>query len=152
MTTPAADLRVFEPIIRLWKTSGTVFDERGTAIQTISGTDEYEWMVGGHWVIHRIDVMMGDQRSQGLELIGDRDAGTGRYRMRAFDAGGFFSTMTALPQADGSFLIEADGVRTTFTPPGSDRPFMTAVWERQMDDRPGAWVRWMDVRLDPIES
>lgn len=151
MTMPAEDLRAFEPIIGRWKTTGTVFDEHGTATQMISGTDEYEWMAGGHWVIHRIDVMMGDQRSQGLEIIGDRDAATGRYQMRAFDVGGSFSTMTALLQADGSWLLEGDGARTTFTPPGADRPFMTARWEREAEDRPGTLVHWMDVRFDRIE-
>lgn len=151
MTTPADDLRAFEPIIGRWKTSGTVFDGQGTAIQTITGTDEYEWMTGGRWVMHRIDVMMGDQRSQGLELIGDRDAGTGRYQMRAFDVGGSFSTMTALPQPDGSWLLEGDGARTMFTPAGPDRPFMMAIWERHAADRSEGWIHWMDVRLDPVE-
>lgn len=27
---------------------------------TIDGTDECVWMVGGYWVMHRVDVMMGE--------------------------------------------------------------------------------------------
>ena len=137
MTTPADDLRAFQSLIGRWETSGSVFDDQGAAIETIAGTDEYAWMEGGHWVIHRIDVVIGDQHSRGLELIGDRDAATGRFRMRAFDAGGSFSTMTALPQADGSLLLEGGGARAVLGPAGAGRAFMTARWERQAGDHPG---------------
>lgn len=115
MTAPAEALRPFETIIGRWKTSGSVLDEHGAPVTTINGTDEYEWMVGGHWVIHRVDVMMGEDHVQALELIGEYDDETNSYSMRAFD--------------------------------GSS---MTALWERELDNGPGRWTRWMEMHFDPI--
>jgi hypothetical protein len=96
----------FETLIGRWKTSGVVLDEHGRHLMDIEGTDEYEWMTGGQWILHRVDVMMGDERTQTLELIGDYDQGTGTYAMRAFDASGAYSTMTAYSNDDGSWLWE----------------------------------------------
>jgi hypothetical protein len=94
------------------------------------GTNEYEWMVGGHWVIHRVDVMMGGDHIQALELIGEHNAETNSYSMRAFGASGSFGTMTAHRGADGSWSIRGDGMRSTLWP-SEDKPYMTAVWERE---------------------
>ncbi len=48
MAIPAEIMRPFDTIIGRWKTSGSVLDEHGALVMTIDGTDEYEWMVGGH--------------------------------------------------------------------------------------------------------
>lgn len=146
MAIPAEIMRPFDTIIGRWKTSGSVLDEHGAVVMTIEGTDEYEWMVGGHWVIHRVDVMMGEDHVQALEPIGEHDAETNSYSMRAFDGSGSFGTMTAHRGADGSWSIRGDGMRSTLWP-SEDKPYMTAVWER--GNEPGTWVRWMEMRFDP---
>jgi hypothetical protein len=137
--TPAPPLRPLTPIVGRWRTSGSVHDETGTEVMTIQGTDEYEWMPGGHWLIHRVDVLMGADRTQALELIGDPDD-AGSFAMRAFDASGAFDTMTLTVRDDG-FHTEGDGVRNTLTV-APDAQSMSARWERQLD---GAWIHWMDL-------
>ncbi len=142
-STPAGPLRPLTPLVARWRTSGTVLDEHGAASMTISGTDEYEWMPGGHWVIHRVDVLMGDDRTRAIEMIGDPGPDT-TFTMRAFDASGAFDTMT-LTVRDRRFHTVGDGVRNTLivSPDGAS---MAAVWERRLDD--GTWVHWMNLTLE----
>ena len=90
-----------------------MFDEHGEPAAVIAGTDEYEWMPGGKWVVHRVDVMMGGDRVQALELIGDHDAATDTYAMRAFDGSGAYGKMTANLNADGSWTFLGGGMRST---------------------------------------
>lgn len=148
MTLPADNMRPFAPISGRWKTSGVVLDDEGATTMTIDGTDDYEWMAGGHWIIHRVDVTMGEDHTQAIEHIGDHDPETGAYSMRAFDASGQFDVMTARHDPDGSWRIEGDGVRTTLCP-REDKASMTALWERQADDDPERSLRWMEVRFEP---
>ncbi|QKT11696.1 MULTISPECIES: hypothetical protein [unclassified Rhodococcus (in: high G+C Gram-positive bacteria)] len=143
MTVTADIMRPLDSVIGRWRTSGTVFDEYGQeVVTTIAGTDEYEWMAGGMWVIHRVDVMMGDDHVQALELIGDHDTETDTYTMRAFDGSGTFGTMTARLNTDGTWTFLGEGMRSTLRT-SEDNSSMTACWERQ--DESGHWIHWMDM-------
>jgi hypothetical protein len=141
-SAPAEPLRPLAPIVARWRTSGTVLDEQGATVMTVSGTDEYEWMPGGHWVIHRVDVMMGDDHTRAIELIGDPGDGD-TFVMRAFDASGAYDEMS-LTVRDRRFDTTGDGVRNTLVV-APDGASMAATWERRLDD--GRWVRWMDLTL-----
>lgn len=144
MTVTADNMRAFETIVGRWRTSGTAFDEQGEPVAIIDGTDEYEWMPGGRWIVHRVDVRMGDDHVQALELIGEHDAVTDTYAMRAFDGSGAYGRMTANLNADGSWTFLGDGMRSTLWP-SKDKSSMTARWERQ--DESGSWIHWMDMRF-----
>jgi hypothetical protein len=109
---------------------------------SIDGTDEYEWMPGGHWLIHRVDVLIGDDRTQALELIGD-PAEDGTFAMRAFDASGAYDEMR-LAVRGRTLQTQGDGVRNTLTVT-ADGGSMDATWERRTDA--GAWIRWMELTL-----
>ena len=140
MTTDPLDQLRF--ILGRWSSRGTVLDEHGNETATIVGTDEYELMDGGQWIIHRVDVMMGDQRTVALELIGQPDPG-GRFRMRAFDGSGAYDQMTLERRPDGAWRLEGDGVRSTLR--AHDERVMTTLWERCVD---GSWIDWMTMRFD----
>ncbi|WP_327148220.1 DUF1579 family protein [Nocardia sp. NBC_01329] len=148
MTTPAHTMHRFEAIVGRWKTSGVVLDEHGRQTMNIDGTDEYEWMAGGGWILHRVDVMMGDAHTRALELIGDYDPDAGTYAMRAFDASGAYSTMTAHPNDDGSWLFDGEGMRSTLRP-SEDKSSMSALWERETGT--GIWVPWMRMNFSAID-
>ena len=140
--TPTEQVRPLEPLVGRWRTSGTVFGDDGAPVMSIDGTDEYEWMPGGHWLVHRVDVLIGDDRTQALELIGD-PAEDGTFAMRAFDASGAYDEMRLTVQGR-TLQTQGDGVRNTLTAAG-DGGSMDATWERRTDD--GAWVRWMELTL-----
>ncbi|MCA2213095.1 DUF1579 family protein [Jidongwangia harbinensis] len=143
--TPAGRVRQLAPLVGRWRTFGTVFGEDGAPVMSVDGTDEYEWMPGGQWVIHRVDVAMGNDRARALELIGE-PADDGTFAMRAFDSSGSFDEMR-LTVHGRTMLAEGDRVRNTLTAADTGRS-MTATWERQTDG--GAWIRWMDLTFQRI--
>ncbi|WP_420451995.1 hypothetical protein [Ilumatobacter sp.] len=113
----------------------------GTDLMTISGTDEYEMMDGGRWMIHRVDVMMGTESTKALEFIGDPDE-HGHLRGRAFTTSGDYDETTFRQLEDGAWRLDAGDTRSTLRPDGAD--VMTALWER--DDGQG-WRDWMHMRF-----
>jgi hypothetical protein len=141
---PAAHLRPLAPIIGRWRSSGTVLDNEGNAVARIAGTDVYTWLPGGHWVVHEVDVMMGDQPTRALELIGGRDEGTGGWQMHAFDTADAPGRMVLTSPEPGLLLLQGDGVRSWLQPQAGPT-HMTTRWEREQD---GEWVAWMDMRFD----
>ncbi|MFY0407046.1 DUF1579 family protein [Solicola sp. PLA-1-18] len=138
---PQPHVRALAPLVGRWRTSGTVLDAGGDVVAQIRGTDTYRWLTGGAWLVHEVDVMMGDDHAEALELIGDRDPASGGWLMRAFDASGDFGTMTLTRLDDGTLLAVGDAVRSLLRP-AADGGSMTAVWEQE---RSGTWTRWMDM-------
>jgi hypothetical protein len=51
----------------------------------ITGTDIYEWLPGGFFLVHHVDVMIGEQPVQALELIGEYGPATDAFLARAYD-------------------------------------------------------------------
>lgn len=127
------------PLLGRWRTSGVVLDEHGAPTAQIAGTDVYELMPGGGWVVHRVDVRIGGEQVTALELIGEHDARAGTWQMHAFDGDGTRSTMQAALAGDGSWVFSGDGVQARLHA-AADGASMTATWERST---PAGWVRWM---------
>ncbi|MEV0156231.1 hypothetical protein AB0H57_21230 [Micromonospora sp. NPDC050686] len=134
-------LKALEPLVGRWRSSGrTVPGPFGPAV-TISGTDTYEWLDNG-FLVHHVDVLMGDQRVRVIELIGEHDPTDGTWAMRAFDGQGTFSTMRASVDAEGVFTFTDGTMRATLTVADDGRT-MSARWDRS-DGGPG-WQHWMDM-------
>jgi hypothetical protein len=47
-----------------------------------------------------------------------------------------------------SWSICGAGMRSTLWP-SKDKSYMTAVWERELDNEPGTWIPWMEMRFLP---
>jgi hypothetical protein len=131
------------PLLGLWRTSGYVLDRSGRPEVTITGTDEYELLDGAQWVIHRVDVVMGDVRIVALEFIGDVDE-NGTFTTRAFDASGRYDEMRLAVTGERVLSLAGDGVRSTLRVGDAT---MEAFWEREAD---AGWVPWMQLRFDRI--
>jgi hypothetical protein len=137
------DLRPLAPLVGSWRSSGqTIAGPFGPAL-TITGTDVYEWL-GDGFLVHHVDVLMGDERVQVIELIGDYDPVSGTYAMRAFDGHGTFSTMRASVDGDGVWTFTDGTTRATLTIDPDGRT-MAARWERS--DAGAGWQHWMDMHF-----
>jgi hypothetical protein len=124
----------------------------------ITGTDRYELLDGGFFLVHYIDVVVGDRPVKAIELIGEYDAATDSFTARAFDNVGSVTVMQARVDDNGVWhftggadvapaaqLTEAGdsgAVRSTLTV-GPDGARMTALWERSDDG--SVWEPWMDM-------
>ncbi|MFI7067156.1 hypothetical protein ACIBL3_39605 [Kribbella sp. NPDC050124] len=145
-----------------WQTSGEVVGEPGT---TVVGTDTYEVLVGGHFLVHHVDVTVGDGPVRAIEIIGEPDP-AGGYLARSFDSDGNAELMHLTIDERGVFHFAGGGdIATAAQPAGTstarvrstltvaeDRRSMRALWERSEDGI--AWAPWMDIafRNDSAES
>jgi hypothetical protein len=130
----ATDMRAWEPIIGSWAPSGQTVDGVG-----IEGSDVYEWLPGRQFVVHRVDVRMGGEQVDVLEVIGERDGDA--LLMRSFDHSGGTALMRATVDDAGIWTFAGPAARATLVVADST---MSAKWERNVD---GAWEHWMDMEF-----
>lgn len=138
---PGPEHAALAPFVGRWNTAGKVLASGSTPALEIVGIDEYEWLPGGFFLLHRVDVRMGGERVQALEIIGP-DAGPGTYFMRSFDSQGGTAEMQAILH-DGTWTFQGDAERFAgaFSEGGDT---LSGRWERREGEQ---WLPWMDVRL-----
>ena len=136
-----------------WDTAGRMIGEPDVPVV---GTDIYEVLAGGHFLVHYVDVTVGEQPVRAIEIIGEPDP-AGGYLARSFDSEGNAELMHVTIDEDGVFHFAGGAdvapaaqptdastarVRATLTI-ADDRRSMTAVWERSEDGVD--WHPWMDI-------
>jgi hypothetical protein len=141
-----------------WRTSGHIIGDENI---TVVGTDIYEALRGGYFLVHHVDVTVGDQPVRAIEVIGEPD-GQGGYLARSFDSEGNAEIMRLTIDDDGVFHFTGSAdiapvaqptetptarVRSTLTI-ARDRESMTALWERSDDGT--TWHPWMDIQFTHI--
>ena len=142
-------------LVGRWRSEGHIV---GDPAVPITGTDIYEWLPGGFFLLHRVDVMVGEQPVQALELIGEYNPATDAFLARAYDNLGTITLMRAkvddqgvwtftgggevAPVAQPSHADAGGAVRSTLTV-SPDRSGMAARWERSDDG--ASWQPWMDM-------
>jgi hypothetical protein len=123
----------------------------------ISGTDTYELLPGGYFLVHHVDVVVGDRPVVAIEIIGEYDAASDSFAARAYDNDGNVTVMQARDDDDGVWHFTggsdiAHGAQPDAEPPGAVRSTLTidsdgmrmhAHWE--LADEAGEWQQWMDM-------
>lgn len=144
---PGPEHDCLAPFAGRWKTAGQVLASASTPALEIAGIDEYEWMPGGFFLLHRVDVRIGGERVQALEIIG-WDAERGSYFIRSFDSQGATGEMHASVGDDGTWTFAGDAQRFTGTFSDGGET-LSGRWERCEGER---WRPWMDIRLTKSAS
>ncbi|GAA4678300.1 hypothetical protein [Nocardioides nanhaiensis] len=93
--------------------------------------------------MHRIDVEMGGQRNEGLEIFTPRGEGSSTFDQTSYNSDGTVEHATGSFDAQGRYHNDLPDSRATLTFVGDD--LMRASWERR--DARGDWVPWMEVEL-----
>jgi hypothetical protein len=137
-----------------WATDGHVV---GDPSMPVKGFDTYDVLAGGYFLVHHVDVTVGDQPVQAIEVIGERDPDSDGFLARSFDNSGNCEVMrvtvddasvfrfTGGPEVAAAarpFGATTVRVRSTLTP-ASDGNSMTALWERSADGQ--TWEPWMQI-------
>jgi len=128
-------------LIGKWNTKGDIKAGGKEPAIKIAGTDSYEWILNGAFILHKVDVMMGDNRTEAVEMIGEFDSTNKTYKMRSFDDQGNFTTLEAHVDDSGTLHILGDNMRSKLSIIDSDN--MTAHWEKSADNK--NWQPWMDL-------
>lgn len=124
-------------LIGQWHTIGKVLATDDAPEVVIEGTDTYEWTLDSHFILHKVDVMMGEERMQAIEMIGVDTENQDHYFLRSFDNTGNTDEMTAVFQ-DGVLLISNQATRAFLT---HGLESMSALW--QMKNGQAEWIDWM---------
>ncbi|AKB77421.1 lipolytic enzyme [Methanosarcina horonobensis HB-1 = JCM 15518] len=113
----------------------------------ICGTDIYEWLPGGFFLIHRVDVRMGDEEVKSVEVI-SYDHSSQTYPMHSFDNKGNYDLLQGSVH-DNTLIITGKSIR--FTGVFSDKgDTITGIWE--MLTASSSWLPWMDLKLTRVED
>jgi hypothetical protein len=125
-----------------WRTEGKTVVMKDSPSIAIAGTDTYEWLPGGFFMIHHVDVRMGQDEARTLEVIG-YDVATNTYPTTFFDnQGNTGSYRATVNQGVWTFQGVADRATLTIS---NDGTTMQAHWERSDDGI--QWQDWMFISL-----
>ncbi len=91
-----------EAIVGRWRT-----ERQALAVEPLRvfSPDTYELLAGGHFLVHHVDVVVGDQAVVAIELIGERDPATGAALARAYDNTGAITGMEVAVDDDRRLAI-----------------------------------------------
>jgi hypothetical protein len=137
-----------------WATDGHVV---GDPPVPVKGTDTYEVLAGGYFLVHHVDVTVGEQEVRAIEVIGEPASAGGGFLARSFDDKGNAEVMRVTVDDDGVFHFTGGPeiaaaaqptdastarVRSTLSV-APDRRSMMALWERSEDGH--SWKPWMNI-------
>ena len=139
-----AEIIYLDPFVGKWKTTGQI-KEPGKPLIKIEGTDTYEWLPGGFFLLHKVDVQIGSGKNESLEIIGF-DAEMNSFSMHSFDNYGNKGVMQAKLNNDvWTFLSESMRFTGSFS---RDEKTLLGIWEQSSDGI--TWNHWMDITLTKI--
>ena len=142
MKTRSIANELINKFVGRWNTDGRILPTATSEEIKISGTDTYEWLPGEFFLLHRVNVLVGDDKNQTLEIIGF-DSDKNHYTLQHYDNKGNSGFMTGhFDQGRWTFLGET--LRFTGEFSENDKVF-SGVWEKSEDGK--NWTHFMDIRL-----
>jgi len=134
----------------------------------VVGTDIYELFPGGHFLVHHVDVNVGDRPVLAIEIIGEIDttSGDGTILARSYDNSGTADVMRVriddsgawqftggaeiAPAARPEAVAPAQGAVRSTLRIADDQKTMSAFWERSDDGV--TWLPWMEIGFTRMET
>lgn len=150
----ASQVQRLRAIVGDWATTGHVV---GDPPVPVSGSDVYELLPGGYFLVHHVDVTVGAEEVRAIEIVGEPSSEAGALLARSYDNQGNTEVMELTIDDGGVFHFSGGPeiapvaqaanasparVRSTLTI-GSDGDSMTALWERSEDGV--NWEPWMNM-------
>ena len=111
---PSVQLKKLNFLIGKWHTQGEILQGAFVSSKDIRGMDTYEWVSGGFFILHRVDVFMGNERTEAIEIIG-YDENHKSYFMKSFDNQGASITMYAVLEKSGVLKFGDNKMKSVLT-------------------------------------
>jgi len=141
---PSVQLKKLNFLIGKWHTQGKILQGASASSKDIRGMDTYEWVSGGFFILHRVDVFMGNERTEAVEIIG-YDQSRKSYFMKSFDNQGASMIMYAVLDKPG-VLKFGDAKMKTILTANKNGNSMSAKWE--LSENGKTWKPWMNIQFD----
>jgi hypothetical protein len=140
--TRVPELDLLNTLIGTWVTVGVTVPSDGSEPLKLDASDIYEWVAGGHFVVHTAYGRIGDADVGGIEMIG-YEPDTGQFRTHFFDSEGNVSSQQ-LSFADGVWTWTGPHARATGTLASDGRSMPTL---HEWSDDGITWRPSMDITL-----
>jgi hypothetical protein len=143
---PDPALKQLDAFVGRWNTTGDIKASPYGPAGKLIGTDTYEWLTGGFFLVHYVDVRMGDQKNESIEMIG-YDAARQTYPMHSFDSQGNHIVMQA-GVVGNTWTFTGESMRFTGEI-SEDGKSISGKWEYLRDN--SRWQHWLEVKLTKVE-
>lgn len=142
---PNPALERLNAFVGKWKTEGEIKASSSAPSAKLKGTDTYEWLPGRFFLIHRVDVQMGDEKVDAIEIIGGYDASSQTYHTHSFDNQGNSVVMQAHVSDEDIWTFTGESMRFTggFRDAGNT---FAGLWEQRASGG-SKWLPWMEIKL-----
>ena len=127
----------FRKLLGSWKTEGVVLSDQSE----LKGTDTYELILDGNFILHKADVIMRGQRNETLEIIAIGDSGSAT--MSYYNSKGESGKMSAFIREE-ELVITGDRIKFNGILIENDSA-ITGQWFHQKDD--GNWESFIKMKL-----
>jgi hypothetical protein len=135
----------FKRLVGVWKTSGEI--KSGPDNLKLIGTDSYELILGGNYILHKADVQMGNERSETLEII-QLDNSIDKAKMNYFNTKGEDGIMTG-SIINNEFRIEGKGLRFNGMINDENTEIIGKWYIQTENDK---WADFIDLKLEKQKS
>ncbi|OAV46312.1 DUF1579 family protein [Lewinella sp. 4G2] len=132
----------FKKLIGKWKTEGRILATENSPEMKITGTDTYELILNGYFVLHKADVMMGKERSKTFEIIG-LDPQNDRITLEHYNNQGASGKMSGTLK-NNELKIYGEMLRFKGKLNASDNQLI-GTWEKK--DDLGEWKSFLGMKL-----
>lgn len=131
----------FNRLIGIWKTTGQVSTQNQAL--NLSGTDTYTLILDGNYILHKAEVVMGNEKSETFEIISLTDT-SNKAKMQYFNSKGESGIMTS-EITNNDFHIHGDGIKFSGTINDSSSELI-GKWFLKTDDK--SWTQFIDLKLE----
>jgi len=131
----------FKRLIGNWRTSGNIQSDNKTL--KLSGNDCYEFVLGGNFILHKAEVLMGKVKSETIEMISPGNS-VDKATMQYFNSRGESGGMTSQISGD-NFQIHGDRIRFSGTI-NHENTRVTGKWYLQ--EETGDWSEYIALTLE----
>ena len=129
-------------LIGKWNTEGRILTNQNDSESKIIGTDSYEFILNGNFILHKADVLMGNVRSETLEIIALENPNE-KVKMQYFNSEGENGIMFGFLNGN-DFRIESKNLRFKGII-SSDNTIINGTWQQLFEEN--MWYDFLEMKL-----
>ena len=136
----------FKKLIGKWKTEGLILKSDKNPEMKITGTDTYEAILDGFFILHTADVVMGNEKSQTYEIIG-LDKANDKVILQHYNNQGSSGKMSGTLK-NGKLNLSGDGLQFEGRFSTNDN-VISGTWTKL--DSENNWIEFLKMNFTKIE-